>query len=68
MVEISLVKFGAAIAAALMAGGMAGFLFCAILANSKYRDLQGRFDGTDGNGYQPLKCPGEGNPQPPRSR
>jgi len=40
MVEISLVKFGAAIAAALMAGGMAGFLFCAILANSKYRDLQ----------------------------
>jgi hypothetical protein len=40
MVEISLMKFGAAIVAALMAGGTFGFLTAAILANSKYRDMQ----------------------------
>lgn len=40
MVEISLVKFSAAIVAAIMAGGTFGFFAAAILANSKYRDMQ----------------------------
>lgn len=40
MIEISLAKLVCAILASLMAGGTFGFLFAAILANSKYRDMQ----------------------------
>jgi len=44
MIEISLTKLVCAVIAALMAGGTIGFLFCAILANGKYRDMQERDD------------------------
>jgi len=44
MVEIGLVKLCCAFLAAGMAGATFGFLLAAILANSKYRDLQSRED------------------------
>lgn len=40
MVEVSIVKLCAAIVASLMAAATFGFFTAAILANSKYRDLQ----------------------------
>jgi len=40
MVEIGLVKLCCALLAAGMAGATFGFFVAAILANSKYRDMQ----------------------------
>jgi len=44
MIEIKLWQLVCAVLAALMGGATIGFLFFAILANYKYRNLQARED------------------------